>query len=398
VGIHASGDYGIISTFLFLSYFLSTKSDKQFYLEQAKQLKETFNSRYPDYVYRRRPNNSRKRRRSDSGTMRPVDPSLHHVDDLCGSIELEASPTDTDEHLEVSLRPSYSRPPYAMSNPPIDQTPKYANHSHSRGPGHQVSSELPFRSPRLSYGGSTNSEDLGSTLGSAASPRIPVNQGVHYSYPSNSHTTPAIFGTDSIPPHQTPSHQGWQGRPDRAGPPTWLGGGGGGQDRVHATSLGSQKQNPYSPTATPSTTSSWSNSTTNSPSTNAPSSGGYFPTLTGMPFYHHQQSPQFQSSIAVSTPPHTHTTSSFESLGHIQSGSVSRDFTPRGYSNTSSSITSSSGNSYPVSNRDSLSYPHRTLPPVHPVSTYSHSQHSSQPSSSSSSAGHSNPSHGFWRE
>ncbi|KAG9074841.1 hypothetical protein FRC06_010427, partial [Ceratobasidium sp. 370] len=37
--------------------------DKQFYLDQAKKLKDTFNMRWPDYVYRRRPNNSRKRRK-----------------------------------------------------------------------------------------------------------------------------------------------------------------------------------------------------------------------------------------------------------------------------------------------------------------------------------------------
>jgi hypothetical protein len=59
-----------------------------------------------------------------------------------------------------------------------------------------------------------------------------------------------------------------------------------------------------------------------------------------MPFYpNQQQSPQFQSNVSVSTSPHTHSTSSFEPLGHIQSGSMSREFTPRGYGSTSSSIT-----------------------------------------------------------
>ncbi|KAG9124696.1 hypothetical protein FRC07_010586 [Ceratobasidium sp. 392] len=37
--------------------------EKQFYLDQAKKLKDQFNMRWPDYVYRRRPNNSRKRRK-----------------------------------------------------------------------------------------------------------------------------------------------------------------------------------------------------------------------------------------------------------------------------------------------------------------------------------------------
>ena len=323
--------------------------------------------------------------------MRPVDQGLlgDHVDDLGGSVDLESSPTDTDDHLEVAISPSYSRPPYTMSTP-LDQTPKYG--SHSRGAGHQVSSDASFRSnghsdPRLSYGGSTNSERLGSTLGSTTSPRL-MNQGALHYYQSHSNTSPSVYGTDSIPQHQANPHQGWQGRPERVGP-SWLGGG---QDRVH--SLGNQKQHPYSPTATAATTSSWSSSTTDSPTATAPSQGNYFPTLT-MPFYpsQQQQGSTFQSNVSSgststsSVPPQTHPPS-FESLGHIQSGSMSRDFTPRGYGGSSSS-----GNPYPVSTRD-LSYPQRTLPPVHPVSTYSHSQHPSQPSSSS--LGHSNPPHGFW--
>jgi transcription factor SOX1/3/14/21 (SOX group B)/transcription factor SOX9 (SOX group E) len=58
---------------LLLTY--TFKADKQFYLDQAKRLKETFNSRYPDYVYRRRPNNSRKKRRPDATTNPLLDPS-----------------------------------------------------------------------------------------------------------------------------------------------------------------------------------------------------------------------------------------------------------------------------------------------------------------------------------
>ncbi|KZS91710.1 hypothetical protein SISNIDRAFT_157983 [Sistotremastrum niveocremeum HHB9708] len=59
---------GEISKILSKEWNAMTMSDKQFYLDQAKKLKENFNSRYPDYVYRRRPNNSRKRRRTGSGS------------------------------------------------------------------------------------------------------------------------------------------------------------------------------------------------------------------------------------------------------------------------------------------------------------------------------------------
>ena len=43
-------------------------------MDQAKKLKDNFNSKYPDYVYKRRPNNSRKKRRPDPYE-RPYDPA-----------------------------------------------------------------------------------------------------------------------------------------------------------------------------------------------------------------------------------------------------------------------------------------------------------------------------------
>ncbi|KAI9461071.1 hypothetical protein F5148DRAFT_1215787 [Russula earlei] len=64
---------GDISKILSKEWNSMDMADKQFYLDQAKRLKETFNSKYPDYVYRRRPNNSRKKRRPDANAL--LDPS-----------------------------------------------------------------------------------------------------------------------------------------------------------------------------------------------------------------------------------------------------------------------------------------------------------------------------------
>ncbi|KAH7330565.1 hypothetical protein B0J17DRAFT_156442 [Rhizoctonia solani] len=68
---------GEISKILSKEWSEMGKEDKQFYLDQAKKLKDTFNTRWPDYVYRRRPNNSRKRRKvggtSDAGPARSHD-------------------------------------------------------------------------------------------------------------------------------------------------------------------------------------------------------------------------------------------------------------------------------------------------------------------------------------
>ena len=81
------------------------QSDKQFYLDRAKLLKDNFNQKYPDYVYKRRPNNSRKRRKPDPSPGLPVDHASGSdlVDDYSGSTEYsDVSPVDvadTDDNL-----------------------------------------------------------------------------------------------------------------------------------------------------------------------------------------------------------------------------------------------------------------------------------------------------------
>lgn len=76
---------------------MTTQSDKQFYLDQAKILKDNFNQKYPDYVYKRRPNNSRKRRKTDSTPEPSTDQASTSdiVDDYSGSTEYsDTSPVD----------------------------------------------------------------------------------------------------------------------------------------------------------------------------------------------------------------------------------------------------------------------------------------------------------------
>ncbi|KLO16240.1 hypothetical protein SCHPADRAFT_938014 [Schizopora paradoxa] len=87
---------GEISKILSKEWNSMPMSEKQFYLDQAKKLKDNFNNKYPDYVYRRRPNNSRRKRRADNGLGRPYDGggSAEHHDDS-GSTEFdENSPVD----------------------------------------------------------------------------------------------------------------------------------------------------------------------------------------------------------------------------------------------------------------------------------------------------------------
>ncbi|KAF8750738.1 HMG-box domain [Rhizoctonia solani] len=56
---------GEISKVLSSEWAAMSSESKQFYLDRARKLKDNFNARWPDYVYRRRPNNSRKRKRPD---------------------------------------------------------------------------------------------------------------------------------------------------------------------------------------------------------------------------------------------------------------------------------------------------------------------------------------------
>ncbi|KAF8132866.1 hypothetical protein EV363DRAFT_79713 [Boletus edulis] len=97
---------GEVSKILSREWNEMSMSEKQFYLDQAKILKDNFNQKYPDYVYKRRPNNSRKRRKTDpapalsSGQASTSD----LLDEQSGSTEYsEVSPVEVadmdDSHL-----------------------------------------------------------------------------------------------------------------------------------------------------------------------------------------------------------------------------------------------------------------------------------------------------------
>ncbi|GJE89282.1 hypothetical protein PsYK624_053790 [Phanerochaete sordida] len=86
---------GDISKILSKEWNAMEMSDKKFYLDQAKKLKDNFNSKYPDYVYRRRPNNSRKKRKPDSEAQSPTEQSVGgDTDDA--SVD-DPSPVDAED-------------------------------------------------------------------------------------------------------------------------------------------------------------------------------------------------------------------------------------------------------------------------------------------------------------
>ncbi|OAX37677.1 hypothetical protein K503DRAFT_771265 [Rhizopogon vinicolor AM-OR11-026] len=107
---------GDVSKILSREWNAMDLSEKQFYLDQAKQLKDNFNLKYPDYVYRRRPNNSRKKRRPDS-----VVPADSASGDLVDEQFLhgEISPVDYHDSQE---RHESSRPEGRYSSVPPEVT------------------------------------------------------------------------------------------------------------------------------------------------------------------------------------------------------------------------------------------------------------------------------------
>ncbi|KAJ7337532.1 hypothetical protein DFH08DRAFT_1014713 [Mycena albidolilacea] len=81
-----------------MSRYINTQTEKQLYLAQVKQLRDTFNKNYPEYVYRRRPNNTRKNSSASSNFV-----SAPSSDDA----ESNSSP-DADVHPALPDRTSSS--------------------------------------------------------------------------------------------------------------------------------------------------------------------------------------------------------------------------------------------------------------------------------------------------
>ncbi|KAF5384734.1 hypothetical protein D9757_006232 [Collybiopsis confluens] len=232
---------GEISKILSKEWNSMPASEKQFYLDRAKELKETFNSKYPDYVYRRRPNHSRKRRKSDS----------HSVEGSGNPDSIPDNgmprPYDDSIHSRPSGMPSYghsdpygrdSRHPYANADRPN-------HHPHSISPPLNHNGPLP--SPRLP-GHSNTIPALHSYL---SSQNIPSSAQPHHMYGSSSahsnwdhprldtkmgndgrldspHGRPPSNGSSSMwPPPERSSSRGYAGQsgsPTGSGPNSAAGG------------------------------------------------------------------------------------------------------------------------------------------------------------------------------
>jgi hypothetical protein len=172
----------VYRTFLLTALF---KGDKQFYLDQAKRLKETFNSKYPDYVYRRRPNNSRRKRRPDANTNQLLDPS-----------------TAVDAGDDFPAAHDFDYPSVDVQDPARDLAPSRGSSNSGMASGYSDSSGVSSPHATISsYGYSTH--DYPATHIPASGPRLPHLSSLHvHDHPApTSNETPSLT---SLPSHQYP--------------------------------------------------------------------------------------------------------------------------------------------------------------------------------------------------
>ncbi|KAK0217242.1 hypothetical protein IW262DRAFT_1464288 [Armillaria fumosa] len=332
---------GEISKILSKEWSSMSPNDKQFYLDQAKQLKENFNSKYPDYVYRRRPNNSRKRRKTDASGMRAPDGSMppDAGDDMPGDLG-EPSPSDGDDSQADPLDMGYSRMGHSSH--------------YGEGSGHARLPTFPFGPSDMSYRDSRVSYMQQDRL--------------HHSVSS-----PRLSGSGQYPYLQRHGSghysESWDTSSNRSSGSSWFP-----HDRSAASPISAKSQS-FPPLSSPS---SWPspNSPGPGPSPSSSTSNSYtFPTLNS-PFFPTQA--QLSTNFSTASSPTTNGSANSSQYqlpppGESRGFDHHRSFTPSG----------GGGNAYPSSHNNSrhsaaAGLP-RALPPVTSLSNSQFFHHSGSP-------------------
>ncbi|KAG9311236.1 hypothetical protein JVU11DRAFT_8313 [Chiua virens] len=297
---------GEVSKILSREWNNMSLSDKQFYLDQAKILKDNFNQKYPDYVYKRRPNNSRKRRKPDPSPSLSADHASTSdlVDDFSGNADYsDVSPVDVADTED----PRFAEQDVRYASLPADPASGTYSVTQSRSSSYQPPdpSYRPLGDTRVSYasrpGRTTPDTGMVSSISSASRgsehaanyyhPYLSAQQQHHAqpsSYFAESGSTAEVWSSARddqsripIQPWQQSSQDlsaddGHRGYPQAVSPHAWT------------------------------TNTSGSEVVPSSSSSGASTAGYSFPTLTA-PFYPPHNTPQegFPSSSvqAISVPP-----------------------------------------------------------------------------------------------
>ncbi|KAL1746146.1 hypothetical protein HDZ31DRAFT_34809 [Schizophyllum fasciatum] len=150
---------GEISKILSKEWTQMPLSEKQFYLDQAKHLKDNFNSKYPEYVYRRKPNNSaRRRRRNDGGGSPEADEHEHGhgpADDSAGDTPPARAATypypDTGVRRETDYFPADRLSDFTLHRPSTHGQHGYMGGWTGTGSARRPQSYSPSSSPHGSW-------------------------------------------------------------------------------------------------------------------------------------------------------------------------------------------------------------------------------------------------------
>ncbi|CCM04269.1 uncharacterized protein FIBRA_06439 [Fibroporia radiculosa] len=205
---------GDVSKILSKEWNSMVMSEKKFYLDQAKKLKDNFNFKYPDYVYRRRPNNSRKKRKTESERDSPPGPLTGDREDTFEDV----SPVEHDDFATHSTSHGYQHPTHGA-----DSSASYNGSSPYSSQSNFLSSSALSES---SLGLSSNRFEPSSTrlrnLSSSSDPAFDSTPfGAHLRLSSDSALNTAVLTQHSLPsgigggvtsqgyPSSFPSHLQW---------------------------------------------------------------------------------------------------------------------------------------------------------------------------------------------
>ncbi|KAJ6483620.1 hypothetical protein C8R47DRAFT_566281 [Mycena vitilis] len=285
---------GDISKILSQEWKAMLPADKQFYLTQAKQLKESFNKKYPEYVYRRRPNNSRKRRKPDAAGTGAPSPATD---------EAESSP-DGEEPPPLPDAHRYAASPYdryvSSGSPYAASSSAYGSSAYSYGGGHVRTQSYPYpptNAGEYRYDARTDGAS-GGLLGTAYYPPYDAN----HPLPSSSSSSHSVNGAGLRKAHSIPS------MPTTSAPQSWA-------PSSTPTSHSSQHSHSHSHSSASSSASHPSSSSHSSHSNGTP-------TASSTAYYtHHSHPASYSPPLSTRYSPYATSASSASPASNSYSGS-----------------------------------------------------------------------------
>ncbi|KAG0697200.1 hypothetical protein DFH29DRAFT_1023051 [Suillus ampliporus] len=373
------------------SNFEIIQPEKQFYLDQAKHLKDNFNLKYPDYVYRRRPNNSRKKRRADS---------TGAAADSASAMDPAGDQSPNPEYGEISPVDYHhdSQETYGSSGPEIHASAEAAYDASYLPPARASSYQAADSSQYHAYGGSDRRVSYLSSHGRVTpdvvmGPSVSASRGgtsAAYFPPFVPNTPHASSG--SYFPSQNGSEGQWHpscrsSRDDSGRIPVQSWSQSGSEPSLQA---GDDRHRLYQSAQTSPT--SWGTSTSQPLVSNNPSvhSSSYGVSTLNSPFYPSQGSSHNVYSTQQSPSQMSNVSHHYGAVDHVQeSSAASRQeaaYHGRHYSSVPNmhegypQSSSSTMHQYHTQSRNILvSAP---LPPAQSMPTYSHTQSTNSPAGS----------------